>query len=51
MFHQGKVLVTSSQTGFDIEYLVELAARIQISSVTFEGKINLIFTHLVWPDE
>ena len=40
MFHQGKVLVTSSQTGFDIEYLVELAARIQISSVTFEGQIN-----------
>ena len=31
------VLVTSSQTGFDIDYLVELAARIQISSLTFEG--------------
>ena len=28
MFNQGKVLVTSSQTGFDVEYLVELAARI-----------------------
>ena len=37
-FHQGKVLVTSSQTGFDVDYLVELASRIQISSVTFEGK-------------
>ena len=34
---QEKVLVTSSQTGFDIDYLVELTARIQISNVTFEG--------------
>ena len=33
--------MTSSQTGFDVDYLVELAARIQISSVTFEGNTNL----------
>ena len=36
-FPQGTVLVTSSQTAFDIDYLVELAARVQISSLTFEG--------------
>ena len=31
------VLVTSSQTGFDLEYLVEFVSRVQISSTTFEG--------------
>ena len=31
------VLVTSSQTGFNIDYLVELINRVHISSTTFEG--------------
>ena len=31
------VLVTSSQTGFDVDYLVEFVSRVQISSTTFEG--------------
>ena len=31
------VLVTSSQTGFDLEYLVEFVSQVQISSTTFEG--------------
>ena len=34
---KSQVLVTSNQTGFDIEYLVELVSRVQISSTTFEG--------------
>ena len=34
---RNKVLVTSNQTGFDVEYLVELVSRVQISSTTFEG--------------
>ena len=37
-FYQGKGLVTSSQTGFDVDYLVEFASRVQISSITFESK-------------
>ena len=32
-----KVLVTSSQTGFDVDYLVELAIDVCVSSTTFEG--------------
>jgi hypothetical protein len=35
---QQKVLITSDQTGFDIEYLRELSHRIQIQSITFEGE-------------
>ena len=31
------VLVTSDQTGFEMDYLVELAGDVQISSTTFEG--------------
>ena len=31
------VLVTSCQTAFDMDYLVELIGRVQISSTTFEG--------------
>ena len=34
---QNPVLVTSSQTGFDLDYLVELVGRVHISSTTFEG--------------
>ena len=34
---QNPILVTSTQTGFDLEYLVELVGRVQISSTTFEG--------------
>ena len=31
------VLITSSQTAFDMDYLVEFVSRVQISSTTFEG--------------
>ena len=31
------VLVTSSQTAYDMDYLVEFVSRVQISSTTFEG--------------
>ena len=34
---KSQVLVTSNQTGFDIEYLVELVSCVQIISTTFEG--------------
>ena len=35
------VLVTSTNTGFDIEYLLELQGKIDISSVTFEGEAKM----------
>ena len=41
------MLVTSNQTGFDVDYLVELAARIQISSLTFEGYFFVPFFKFV----
>ena len=31
------VLITSSQTAFDMDFLVEFVSRVQISSTTFEG--------------
>lgn len=35
------VFVTSTYTGFEIEYLLELQGKIQISSVTFEGEAKM----------
>ena len=37
---QQEVLITSEQTGFDIEYLIELAYRVQIQGITFESEAN-----------
>ena len=33
-----EVLVTSNQTGFEIEYMLEVKDRVQISNVTFEAE-------------
>ena len=35
---KNEVLVTSNQTGFEIEYLIELKDRIQLSNITFEAE-------------
>ena len=34
---RNKVLITSSQTGFEIDYLVEIGASVEINSDAFEG--------------
>ena len=36
-----EVLVTSEQTGFDIEYLVDLANRVQLQSATLESEAKV----------
>ena len=36
-----EVLVTSEQTGFDIEYLVDLANRVQLQNATFESEAKV----------
>ena len=36
-----EVLVTSTYTGFDIEYLLELQGKVQVSSVTLEAKAKM----------
>ena len=38
---KNEVLVTSTHTGFDVEYLLELQGKIQISSVTFEAEAKM----------
>ena len=36
-----EVLVTSTYTGFDIEYLLELQGKVQVSSVTLEAEAKM----------
>ena len=51
-----EVLVTSEQTGFDKEYLVDLANMVQLQSATFESEakvfnrklLNLLSTITTW---